>query len=281
MNKSNAHDLLPYDDFGGSGPILHFAHSNGYPPRCFRQMLQPLTAGYHVAGMRLRPLWPDSDPDELESWDIIAADLRAFFTQQGYRQVIGVGHSLGAVATMMAAVQEPDLFRALVLIEPVFLPPDILNMIAARPELGENMPLLPVTRRRRTHWPDRQSAFDHFRQKAVFARWSDEAVWDYINFGLEETGGGELVLSYSREWEAQFYAHPPLAVWQDIPQVTQPTLAIRGADSDTLFPQSWQLWQELQPGATFVEIPDAGHMVTMERPRTVAETILNHLQYAQ
>ncbi len=208
MNK-----LIPYDDFGGSGPILHFAHSNGYTPGCFWQMLQPLTADYHVTGKRFRPLWPGSEPAELESWDVIAQDLRRFFAEQGYRQVIGVGHSLGAVTTMMAAGQEPDLFRALVLIEPVFLPPQILNAIAAQPDLAENMPLLPVTRRRRTHWPDRQSAFEHFRRKPVFGRWSDEALWDYINHGLHETDQGEVTLAFRREWEAEFYARPPLHVW--------------------------------------------------------------------
>ena len=270
-------ELIPYDDFGGSGPLLHFTHSNGYPPGCFRQLLQPLTVDYHVVGMRLRPLWPGSEPQKMESWDVIAADLRKFFGQHGYRQVIGVGHSLGAVATMMAAWQDPDLFRALVLIEPVFLPPQILNMIAGQPELAEKMPLLPLTRRRRTHWPDRKSAFDHFRRKSVFQRWSDETVWDYVNYALRETAGGEVTLTYSREWEARFYARPPLNVWEDIPKVTQPTLAIRGADSDTLFPQSWQLWQDLQPDAKFVEIPEAGHMVPMERPQLLATTILNHL----
>ncbi len=240
-------------------------------------MLRPLTADYHVVGKRFRPLWPESDPTELESWDVIAQDLRRFFAQQGYRQVIGVGHSLGAVTTMMAAGQDPDLFRALVLIDPVFLPPQILDAITAQPALAENMPLLPVTRRRRTHWPDRPAAFDHFRRKAVFDRWSDEVLWDYINHALHETERGEMTLTFSREWEAEFYARPPLNVWADIPKVTQPTLAIRGAESDTLFPQSWQLWQELQPEATFIEIADAGHMVPMERPGLLAETILNYL----
>jgi pimeloyl-ACP methyl ester carboxylesterase len=150
-------------------------------------------------------------------------------------------------------------------------------MIAVQPELAEKMPLLPLTRRRRTHWPDHQSAFDHFRRKPVFQRWSDETVWDYVNYALHETGQGDVALTYRREWEARFYEHPPLNVWEDIPKVTQPSLAIRGADSDTLFPQSWQLWQELQPDAKFVEIPEAGHMVPMERPQLLAETILNYL----
>lgn len=265
--------MIPYHDFGGHGPLLHFAHANGYPPACFRQMVEPLTEEYHVIGICFRPLWPGSQPEELSSWQVIGDDLYRFFQQQGYQQLIGVGHSLGAVATMKTAQRYPNLFRALVLIEPVFMPPDFLSMFAEHPELAKQSPLYQKTIIRRTSWPSRQAAFNHFRPKTVFQRWSDEALWDYINHALHDAGQGEVELTYRREWEAQIYTKLPLSIWQEIPQLVQPTLAIRGAESDTLFPQAWALWQKMQPQATFIEIPDAGHMVPMERPQQVADTI--------
>lgn len=269
--------MIPYYDFGGMGSILHFAHSNGYPPACFRQMLEPLTGDYHVTGMCFRALWPGSRPQEMDSWQLFSDDLHLFFEQQGYEQVIGVGHSLGAVATMKTAWRYPTLFRALILIEPVFMPPDILNIFVAQPEAAKQTPLYQKTLKRRTSWPDRQAAFDHFRPKPVFRRWDDEAIWDYINHGLHDTAQGQVALTYRREWEAHIYTQFPQSVWQEIPQVVQPTLAIRGTETDTLFPRAWQLWQELQPQAQFVEIPDAGHMVPMERPRQVASIISDFL----
>ncbi|NHZ72135.1 MAG: alpha/beta fold hydrolase, partial [Aquificales bacterium] len=190
--------------------------------------------------------------------------------------VIGVGHSLGSVATMYAAVQRPELFRALVLIEPVFLPPQILQMAAANPEAVAEQPFVQRALNRRNRWESRQAAFDRFRNKSVFARWSDDALWDYVNNGTHEENG-EFVLTYPREWEGRVYAMPPLSVWERIPQVTQPTLAIRATETDTLFPDPWQLWQELQPAATFVELEDLGHMLPMERPLLIAQTIQNWL----
>ncbi|MDX1413991.1 MAG: alpha/beta hydrolase [Candidatus Promineifilaceae bacterium] len=269
--------MIPYYDFGGHGPLLHFAHSNGYPPACFRQMAAPLLNNYHVVGICFRPLWPDSHPEELSSWRIMSDDLYHFIQQQGYKNIIGVGHSLGAVATMKTAYQFPHLFRALILIEPVFMPPDFLNMLAINPELAKQYPLYQKTINRRNTWPQRKDAFDHFRPKKVFHRWSDEALWDYINYGLHTNEQGEVELAFSREWEAQIYTKFPLDVWEEIPQVPQPTLAVRGADTDTLFPQAWDLWQKLQPQATFIEIPDVGHMVPMERPQTVAAIIADYL----
>lgn len=277
------HKLIPFEDFNNAKdegrPVLHFAHPNAYPPACFRQFLTPFLPDYRVLAVHHRSLWPDSRPSELVSWNQIADDLLCFFEQRKLVDVIGVGHSLGAVATLYAARQRPQLFRALVLIEPIFLPPTMLDMLAVTPELIENLPLLQTTRGRRQQWPSRQAAFDHFRAKDAFQRWSNEALWDYIHYGLrEDEATGGVRLAYSREWEAAFYSRPPLDVWQVLPQVTHPTLAIRAADSDSLFPEAWTLWQTLCPDTTFVEIADAGHMVTMEQPRYVAETVLEFLQ---
>ncbi len=271
-------DTIYFEDFGGRGSLLHFAHPNAYPPACFTALLQPLTDDYHVIAAHHRPLWPGSQPQEFEDWQLIADDLQRFLEQQGYEQIIGVGHSLGAVATMKVAAHAPHFFRALVLIEPVFFEPQLLERAAADPQRVAESPMVVRTRKRRTHWPDRQAAFDHFRPKPVFGRWSDEALWAYVNGALLDTSEGEVTLAYSREWEAQFYSRFPQGVWEDIPRLTQPTLAMRGAQSDTLSPAAWQQWQELQPQAAYVEIADAGHMLPMERPQEVIEAINGFLE---
>lgn len=279
LDSSNT--TIPFVDFGGSGPLLHFAGPNAYAPETFRQFIAPFLDHFRVIGVYHRPLWPGTQPEELGAdWHIIAADLIRFLEQQQATQVIGMGHSLGGVATAYAAVSRPDLFRTLVLVDPVFLPPQLLQAAAANPQaVPAFLPLVDRTRKRRDRWPNRQAAFDRFRTKSVFASWSDEALWDYVNESLAEDGPtGAVALRWPREWEAQFYATPPQGVWDAVAQLTQPTLALRGAESDTLFPQAWQHWQQLQPHATFVELPDVGHMMMMERPSLVADVILDHLK---
>ena len=177
----------------------------------------------------------------------------------------------------MRPFPRPDLFSQLILIEPVFLPPEILQMSAQNPDAGAFHPMVTGALKRRNRWESRQIAFDRFRRKSVFKRFSDEALWDYVNSASRQTEHGDFELVYPREWEARFYAMPPQGVWEAIPKLTQPTLAIRAAESDTLFPRAWQLWQELQPEATFIEVPDCGHMLTLERPFQTAQLILNHL----
>lgn len=280
---------IPYDDFGGSGRVLHFSHPNAYTPRCFRRFLAPLTEQYRVMAGHHRPLWyltpgapPAGAPEDLAGWDVVADDLLRFLDQERLEGIIGVGHSLGAVVTMKAALREPERFRALVLIEPVFLLPVYLDAVRANPDFATGQPFVQAALNRRDRWPSRQAVFDHYRPKSVFANFPDETLWDYVNEGThQDPVTGEFTLSYPRAWEGAFYSRPPLDVWEEIPQLgDMPTLAIRGMASDTLFPEAWTLWQTLQPSVTFAEFdgqPAPGHMLTMEVPDDVAAMVQHWL----
>ena len=101
--------------------MLHFAHANGFPPGTYRKLLEELTESHHVVSMSARPLWPDSKPQDLRDWSDFAEDLRSEFDRRGLRGVIGVGHSLGAVASLLAAAADPGLFSAVIAIDPLIL----------------------------------------------------------------------------------------------------------------------------------------------------------------
>lgn len=271
---------LPTIAFGGEGPSLHFAHANGYPPACYRQFLSPLTAHFTVWAMEQRPLWPGQDASQLRSWTLFAADFIRLLEQRAEGAIIAVGHSLGAVVSMMAAQERPDLFTALVLIEPVLLPPALLQAAREHPQQAANRPLTQRALNRRNHWPSRQHAFDRFRGKGVFKRVPDEVLWDYVEHALADAPDGGVRLRYPREWEAQIYSRPPVDIWELPSQITTPTLAIRGEHSDTLLPAEWRRWQTLQPQAEFVELDDCGHLAPLERPATVRELTLSFLERA-
>jgi pimeloyl-ACP methyl ester carboxylesterase len=215
----------------------------------------------------------------MASWYEIGQDMIRFMDENGLSNTIGVGHSLGAVATMYAAIDRPDLFRAVVLIEPVLMMPAILQLFATTPIEGltEDYPLIKISKSRRNNWPSREDAFDHYRPKRVFAKWSDDVLWDYIWHGLQRTNEGEIELIYAPEWEARIYSLPPTDVWDLIPKIDQPTLGIRGAETDTLVPAAWQLWQMAQPKGKFVNMANCTHLLPMEKPVEIAESIHNFL----
>ena len=46
--------MIPFIDFGGAGPYLHFAAANGYPPGAYRPLVETLTPRYRVCSMLFR-----------------------------------------------------------------------------------------------------------------------------------------------------------------------------------------------------------------------------------
>jgi pimeloyl-ACP methyl ester carboxylesterase len=266
---------IPFDDFGGQGPLLHFAHANGFTPGAYRQLLTSLSDTFHVLALRQRPLWPGSRPEDAGSAQVLLDDLIRFLDQEQLQGVIGVGHSLGAVLSMLAARQRPQLFRALVLIEPVFLLPALVQSLNADPPLiaWDEIPIIKAALHRRERWASYDEAFAHFRTKPVFANWSDDALWDYVRHGLQRDRKGGVKMVYTAAWEAHVYTLMLIDVWSYLPEVKLPVLAVRAAQSDTLVLEAWQLWRRLQPDATFFEAPATTHLLTMEEPQLVANLI--------
>jgi len=165
---------IPSEDFGGGGQLLHFAHANAYPPRTYRAFLGLLSNSFRVLAIKHRPLWGHARSTDLISWDQIAQDIITFCDQNKLYGIIGVGHSLGSVTTMTAASERPDLFRILVLIEPVLLPPAVLSQLERGDMDGRtHWPWVAAALKRRNHWSSRGEAFNHFRRKKVFSRWSE------------------------------------------------------------------------------------------------------------
>jgi len=167
---------IPSFDLNGPGRSLHFLHANGYPPECYKPFLALLHTQYHVFGMLLRPLWPDSKPDEVQDWKIFSDDLLQFLAQQP-APVIGVGHSIGAVVTLRAALRDPSRFSALVLLDPVLVVPSRLLLWRFFYTLGladRVHPLITGAKKRRRIFHDLETVFRSYRSRAIFRYISDK-----------------------------------------------------------------------------------------------------------
>ncbi len=110
---------VAWTEFGGSGPRLIFTHANGFPPAAYRTLLEMLTPHFRVATFANRPMWSEEDPRRLRSWYPMAGDLGTMIGQRAGEPVVAVGHSLGGMLCALAAARNPELFAALVLLDPV------------------------------------------------------------------------------------------------------------------------------------------------------------------
>lgn len=263
-------------DWGGSGPPLHFAHANGFPPGTFRKLIEVLRESYHVYSMEARPLWPGSDPREVEDWSQLADDLRLELNRRGIRGAIGVGHSMGAVTSLLAAVGDPGLFKGVVAIDPVLLAGWATLFWGSMKAigLGNQLPLVRGARTRTKWFPDRAGSTDSYRTRRLFRHWLPEVFDDYWDTALVSDGADGWTLRYPRRWEARIFQVSPHNVWPSIRRLVVPTLFIQGEHSNAFFPNAVRKVRREIPGARVEVYEGYGHCVPMENPRGVGETIL-------
>ena len=260
-------------DLGGSGARLHFLHANGYPPDCYKPLFELLKTEYRVFGMTLRPLWEGSKPQEINDWTPFSDDLLRFLQDYGSEHVIGVGHSIGAIVTLRAALRDPGKFKALVLMDPVLFVPRwlILWKIFHSIGLGDwAHPLIASAKKRRRRFDDLEAVFNRYRSRRIFRFMSDEHLRIYIE-GIAHITKDGYELIYSPEWEAQVYrtGMQDFDLWRDLPTLDVPTLFIRGEESDTFLEVSAGLVKQKQPRARVEALPQSTHLLPLERPQEV------------
>jgi pimeloyl-ACP methyl ester carboxylesterase len=269
---------IPYRDWGGQGPVLHLAHANGFPPGTYDAFVAHLTPHFRVVGMECRALWGTADPAQFRHWQEMGQDMDRFLTEMGLSGVVAVGHSLGAVTSLYSALAHPGQIRALVLIDPVILPPCffLLRPLLALLGLNRLAQLAAQARKRRVQWPNRRVMLRAYRSAPVFKRWQEAFLRDYIESGTVEEPTGPICLRYPREWEARIFETPPFDVWWAMLRLRQmPLLVIRGKHSQTYRKDAMRLMRWLLPQAQFLEVDGADHFVPMCKPQQTAAAIVD------
>lgn len=262
--------------------LMHLALANGFVSQTYLPMLRPFMEQYRMVSLPPRALWGDGEPPTFEGsdddWQSLADDLLAGFKQFDLLDMVAIGHSFGGIASLLAALEAPHYFKALILLDPTILNPQRLAWMEQAKIDGNmaQMPLIQGAQRRRNHFESVESAYERFRSKKHFAQWSDEVVRLYVEHGTLPNTDGSRRLAWSPQWEAYYYATGYTTIWDVLPKLANlsvPILVINGGDSDTLEPQSVVRMQSEVPNATYHTIEGHGHLFPQSAPKETAQVI--------
>ena len=194
-------------------------------------------------------------------------DLGAYVLDQvagAARPVIGVGHSMGGAAILMAEIKAPGTFSELVLVEPIVFPPPY----------GEyEGPQVRLARKRRNSFASRQEARDNFADKLPFSAWHPMAFEGYLDCGLIETTEGTELACRPQDEVAIYQAATEHRVWDLLPNVEAPVTILAGEFSDTHPAAFLTRTAERIPNSRFEVVAGTGHFLPMEKPDRVADQI--------
>lgn len=269
---------IPTLDFGSDGPNLLFLHANGYPPACYRPFLERLAKTNHVTAMLQRPLWENSHPEDFHDWTLLSDDLLRFLDEnESYAPMPVIGHSMGGIVALRAALRQPQRFQRLILLDPVLLPPMIIALwkLARTFNFTHRLhPHISSAKNRRREFDNLDFLFERYRKVSTFKYMNDEALRVYIE-GItraKENGGYQLI--YSPEWEARVYYASiwrDMELWRALPKLKVPTLIIRGEETDTFWESTARKVMRLNPSICVETIGRTTHLVPLEQPQEVFE----------
>ena len=260
-------------------PLINLAYANGFLPQTYTRALKPLFADYRVVSIHARPMWDDCPPDSFHNWTQFGDDLLEGLDSLTDKPVIGIGHSMGGLATMYAAVKRPGRFSKIILLDPTFSPPPYLwiaGLIRAV-GLGHRLPLVQGALRRRREWESVEAAYASFRKKALFSRFPDDVLRAYAESittpSTNGNGKGGVRLAYSPEWESRIYQTIPTDVWRLPGKINVPILIIRGELTDVFVGGSVAAFRRANPGAQITTLAGVGHFVPQESPEQTGQAI--------
>jgi pimeloyl-ACP methyl ester carboxylesterase len=217
-------------------------------------------------------MWPDAGepPAEPGTWEDLADELLEGMDLHGLTDVVAVGHSFGSVALLLAAVRGRARFRGLCLLDPTIPPPELLRRLHRTSDHRRafDQPIADRARRRRAEFQNAEEAFAYWRQKRLFADWSDDALWLYTHHMLQPMEGGGFTLSWSPAWEGHYYESLYTGTWEDIEQLdpTLPVLVIGGGTSDTFLPDAAEVLRTELPHARIEVVEGFGHLFPLAAP---------------
>ena len=182
-----------------------------------------------------------------------------------------MGHSLGGYLNYLAAVQRPELFRAIVLLDAPIIGAFRGSMLGATKRLGIVDRVTPAgaTRDRRSTWSSREEAKAHFRGRALFRHFAEECLDDYVSHGLVGRSWQASLCSIDPRIEYQIYRTIPHDMMRHLPKLRVPAVFIGGAESDVV--RRVRL-AGMKPKFRMRKVP-GGHLFPFERPRDAATSI--------
>ncbi|KAG9313725.1 Alpha/beta hydrolase family-domain-containing protein [Chiua virens] len=288
-----------------------FAHANGFHKEHWEPVIRRLFEHQRVGGcsFQIQDMWAVDAPNHGDAgvmneevlawgystflWEDYARSVHAFLAGLGTgvdidfskRNLVAVGHSMGAVAVMLSTTFFPLIkFSSMHLIEPV-----LLGSYAE----GFGSHLIDSAANRRDVWESADDAYKVMKRRSTWQKWDDRTLRIYVEDGLrslptvdypDQKGG--VTLKCTRKQEAACFRdfRSPSIAYRHLPYVMKKTpVHITYGEIADFLPAEWHddvLYNASGGVANFASvnsIPGAGHLMVQTHPDAVADVIWKSL----
>lgn len=254
---------------------VYFSHANGFPALSYKTLFRALEDNFsirYIESLGHHPSYPAK-----ESWAHLTQELINNLEREGLKKIVGIGHSLGGVITLFAATLRPDLFKAIILLDPpIFTFPKtfILQWLKKTDRMSWILPTHKVAKRR-TQWNNIEEAIEHFKRKPLFQNFHPDCLRDYVTHGTRFQGEN-LTLIFDPTIEAEIFKNLPHNYKEYIGKLQIKGKAFFGRESKIAnYFDKRRLAKDFNVNYQMVS---GGHLFPFEYPFETAHVIKNAIQ---
>ena len=265
-----------YLEWGSPGnPNVVMFHAVGMCSQIWNNAARDLAKDYHVYSFDLRGHGDTQHSEGGYTFQQIGSDVASVIQTMGLEGSIGIGHSAGGMAMLIADSLVPGIVSKGVLVDTRV---GDSPMALLSPE--EQKLRIKRTLQKRSIWESREVMYAAYRDRRAFKSWTDEVFADYIEGGTRLLDDGRAELKCDPVVEESFYeARRELDTSQVLRGLGGEYILLVGDYKGAQTPQDaavQHLTRETK-GFQLKELGAGSHFVPMEHPALVLKEIRNFI----
>ncbi len=259
-------------------PPLHFYGGNGFVAGVYQPLFNELSDKFDISSLAMRGYWHDKPTAKILTREQDADMLIEFLEKTQSQPVIGVGHSQGATATAIACAKRPDLFHSVYCLEPVTFTKKQVLLYRKLPRwLKLRYEPFKSTLKKQSHWATIEEYYQYLRNHRAYKRITDKNLQIYVEQSLIacDNGVGYQLLFAPTQELANYFGTPFIdSALKAMNKAKTPYHIITGKPNLFMSEKVRNSWKSFVKDEQLITLNDYGHMLPVEAPKLVAETII-------
>lgn len=212
-----------------TGKRIHLLHGTGFSAMTMAAMASQLPNDSSIwltdvpgHGLSTQPT------KKMPHWGKMADTVAdAIYKQANVKEngpLIGIGHSMGAILTILAAEKYPDLFSEIILLDPVLFKNEMIiaQQLMRVTGVWRHRALVKSVSNRTNTWPSVKVMESEIAIKPFYKPWHPQVIHDYCRYSTTTRTDNSVELSCSPKWEASIFGSYPKGLWQAVRKVKLP-----------------------------------------------------------
>ena len=284
--QKSASDLTVngYSSLGAKGAKrIHLLHGTGFSAMTLAAMASQLPQDWSLWLTDVPGHGGSTQPSKkMPDWQKMANTIADAIYRQANVKVdgplIGIGHSMGGVLTLLAAHKYPDLFSEIILLDPVLFQNEMIiaQQLMRITGTWRHRAMVKSVANRTSVWPNLEAMKANISSKPFYKAWQPQVISDYCQFSSIKCNEKEdtVVLSCSPSWEASIFGSYPTGLWRAVRNINIPVMILVANNSYFFIPRAVKRAARMNKNIQWKTFGE-NHCFPMEQPRETAKTIVN------